>query len=88
MSNNGARLARTFVSEVGGGALDEGHEYLCRARCTRCIPDWRGPVHRLSDFIIERMFTPDPEAARLAVMDLARVDVLAHIDRWHHGKLR
>lgn len=84
MRANGAMLARTFVAELGGG--EPGSEYLARAKCTRCIPAWAGPVRRTSKYLAEHP-AATYAAALLAVRDQCRRDVLAHCDRAHGGRL-
>lgn len=75
---------RTFVAELGGG--EPGSEYLARAKCTRCIPAWQGPIRRASKFLEKHPASSYP-AALVAVRDETRRDVLAHCDRAHDGRL-
>lgn len=82
---NGGMRPTTFVAELGGG--EPGSEYLARAKCTRCVPTWRGPIRKTSNFLEEHPAATYP-AALQAVRDQCRRDVLAHCDRAHDGTLR
>lgn len=84
MRGNGGVIARTFVAELGGG--EAGSDYLARAKCTRCVPTWAGPVRKLSAFMEKHPASSYP-AALLAVRDECRRDVLRHCDRAHDGRL-
>lgn len=81
---NGGVVARTFVAELGGG--DSESEYLVRAKCTRCVPHWMGPVRKLTTWARTHPGEKYP-AALLATRDRARRDVLKHVDERHNGRL-
>lgn len=83
MLANGGTLRRTFVAEVGSKA----GQYLCRAKCTRCLPAWVGPVRRLTDEVARHGGAIDPGDAVKHTQAAALRDVLAHIDRRHGGRL-
>jgi hypothetical protein len=85
MNRNGGHLARTFVAELGGG--DSESEYFARAKCTRCVPTWVGPVRKLSTWAKANPGEKYP-AALLATRDRARRDVLNHVDARHNGRLK
>lgn len=82
---NGGVIRKTFVAELGSAA--PGSEAMYRAKCTRCIPEWMGPVHRLSDEIEYHHGAISPEAALEHARARGIRDVLAHVDRLHHGRL-
>lgn len=83
-------LRATFVAEVGSAlptANGGGSEYMCRAKCTRCSPEFLGPTYKLS-LVASANPALVPTAALERVRDKARVDVLRHVDGFHAGKAR
>lgn len=68
-------------------ALEEVGRPMYRAKCTRCVPEWLGPVHSLEDFAAHHPES-DPIEARREVATRAALDVRRHVDRRHYGRLR
>jgi hypothetical protein len=79
-----ATIRKTFVAELGGGA--PGAQYLARAKCTRCFPEWLGPRRSLLEWLRDHPAT-DYAAGLERVRAQATRDVLRHVDRAHGGRL-
>lgn len=78
-------IRKSFVAELGSAA--PGSEALLRAKCTRCLPEWVGPVRRLSDEVASHGMAISPAEALEHLRARAIRDVLAHVDRRHNGRL-